>query len=114
MALGMEKLIGLEPSFKKQVEHIVVEMENRGWQIRIVWGKRTNQQNEDLVRKGVASRTSKHLFGKAVDLIDRNVGYSDNKLHKFYSDLAELAKKEGLVWGGDFVRRWDPCHIEAP
>lgn len=88
-------------------------MENRGWNIRIVWGQRTKEENEVLVKKGVASRTSKHLSGEAVDLIDRKVGYSNNRNHKYYKDLSELAKKEGLAWGGNFTQRWDPCHIET-
>ncbi len=112
MAVGMEKLIGLDPGFKKKVEKIVLEMENRGWRIRIVWGGRTKKENDILVKKGVASRISQHLFGKAVDLIDRTVGYTENRSHKFYQDLSELAKKEDVIWGGDFVARWDPCHIE--
>lgn len=76
MAVGIEKLIGLDPRFKKKAEKIISEMEKKGWKIRIVWGKRTHKENEALVKKGVASRTSKHLVGKAVDMIDRNVGYS--------------------------------------
>ncbi len=112
MAIGMEKLIGLEPIFKRKVKNVVIGMENRGWNIRIVWGKRTKKENDELVTKGVASKTSKHLPGKAVDLIDRKVGYSINRNHPYYKNLAELSKKEGLIWGGNFTQRWDPCHIE--
>ena len=114
MAIGMEKMVGLDPIFKKKAEKIVKEMEKRGWKIRIVWGKRTKAENDALVAKGMASKTSKHLNGKGLDLIDRVVGYTDNKSHKFYKDLKELAKQESLVWGGEFNQRWDPCHIEMP
>ena len=114
MAIGMEKMVGLNPIFRKKAGNVVTEMEKRGWKIRIVWGKRTKQENDELVAKGMASRTSQHLHGKGLDLIDRIVGYTNNKSHKFYKDLEELAKKEGLVWGGNFKSRWDPCHIEMP
>lgn len=97
MAIGMNKLIGLDPIFKRKVKIIVREMEKRGWRIRIVWGKRSKVENDILVNKGVASRTSKHLSGKAVDLIDRKVGYSIKKNHQYYKDLSILAKKEGLI-----------------
>ncbi len=108
----MEKLIGLDPIFKRKVKNVVLEMENRGWNIRIVWGKRTQKENDDLVKKGVASRASKHLSGEAADLIDRKVGYTMNRNHQYYKDLSELSKKDGLIWGGNFTQRWDPCHIE--
>ncbi len=49
MAIGMNKLIGLDLRFKKKVKIIVTEMENRGWCIRIVWGKRTKKENDVLV-----------------------------------------------------------------
>ena len=114
MAIGMEKMNGLNPAFKKKAMNVVKEMEKRGWKIRIVWGKRTKEENDVLVAKGKASRTSLHLEGKGLDLIDRVVGYTNNKSHKFYKDLEELAKKEGLVWCGSFTQRWDPCHIEMP
>ncbi len=114
MPVGMEKLYGLQPEFRNKVEKVISEMENRGWSIRIVWGLRTEEENLRLVRKGVASPTSKHLQGKAVDLIDRQTGYTENRDHKFYRDLSELARKHGLIWGGNFRTRWDPCHLEAP
>jgi len=113
VASDMYKLSGLNPGFQVKVRAVVSNMEKRGWRIRIVWGKRTKSENDSLVKKGFASRTSKHLSGKAVDLIDRSVGYSSNKGHQYYKDLKDLANKEGLIWGGSFTQRWDPCHIEA-
>lgn len=114
MPFQQEKLNGLNPIFRGKVDAVIVEMEKRGWNIRIVWGKRTYDENYELVKKGVASLTSKHLDGEAVDLIDRNVGYSSDPAHKYYRDLSEIARREGLKWGGDFSTRWDPCHIELP
>ncbi|RMG58732.1 MAG: M15 family peptidase [Gammaproteobacteria bacterium] len=114
MPIGIEKLYGLQPDFRTKVEKIIHEMEMRGWSIRIVWGARTYEENQRLVNKGVASPHSKHLLGKAVDLIDRKTGYTENRDHRFYKDLSELARKYGLIWGGNFRSRWDPCHLEAP
>jgi len=95
----MNKLIGLEPRFKKKVKHIVTEMENHGWRIRIVWVSEQRLKTIYLVNKGVASCSSKHLSGKAVDLIDRKVGYSIKKNHQYYKDLLQLAKKRRAYLG---------------
>lgn len=72
-------------------------MENRGWNIRIVWGQRTKEENEVLVKKGVASRTSKHLSGEAVDLIDRKVGYSNTGTINTTKIFQNWQKKRGLL-----------------
>ena len=114
MPVGMEKLQGLNFAFSEKIRKVVADMEFKGWNIRVVWGKRTPQENMALVRKGYASRNSKHLTGLAVDLIDRNTGYSNDRNHKYYKDLENIAKKHGLIWGGDFSGRWDPCHVEMP
>lgn len=87
-------------------------MESKGWSIRIVWGVRTKAENDALVEKKLASPSSKHLKGRAVDLVDRQTGYSNDRNHKFYKDLSAIAKRLNLRWGGDFSSRWDPCHIE--
>ena len=90
----MYKLNSLQPNFAKKVRQVVCNMEKRGWRIRIVWGKRTKQENDALVRKGLASRHSKHLTGKACDLAERSLGNAmTNRNHKFYKDLEELATK---------------------
>lgn len=113
MPLDIHKLNSLNPAFRIKIKRIVFELENRGWSIRIIWGKRTKQENDKLVQKGFASRRSKHLTGNAVDLIDRFVGYSNNKNHPFYKDMKELAEKEDLQWRDNFIETWDPCHIES-
>lgn len=114
MATDMHKLNGLDATFQAKVLAVVSEMEKLGWHIRIVWGLRTKAENDALVSQGVASPTSKHLDGKAVDMIDTRVGYDNSPQHKYYQDLGRIAKKYGLVWGGDWISRWDPCHIEMP
>lgn len=112
MSIGNEKLTDLIPSFRKKVVDLISDMESKGWRIRIVWGRRSPSENAALVRAKVASKNSKHLLGKAVDLIDRSVGYSEDRNHPFYKDLEAASNKYGVRWGGDFSTRWDPCHIE--
>ena len=112
--VGREKLAGLDNLFRARALKVIAFLQEKGWQLRIVWGRRTPAENEALVNQGLASLTSKHLDGKALDLIDRGVGYSPNRSHPFYKDMEQACKAAGVVWGGHFSSRWDPCHFEMP
>jgi hypothetical protein len=114
MASDEYKLEDLEPFFKSKVRKLIIELESDGYSIRVVWGKRTKEENDRLHKKGHASRNSKHLEGLAVDLINRRIGYSENPQEPYYLKLEELAEKYNLRWGGHFKHRWDPNHIEEP
>lgn len=113
MAGDHHKLNDLDPEFKSKVLKIIKELEADGYSLRVVWGRRTQEENDKLVKKGMASKTSKHLHGKGVDLINRKIGYSTKKDEPYYKKLEELAAKYGLIWGGNFSSRWDPNHLEA-
>ncbi len=114
MAVGLEKLDTLDPAFAAKARHVVNEMEKLGWNIRIVWGVRSYEENRVLADAGLASKNSKHLTGRALDLIDQRLLYNFTPGHKYAQDLGRIAKSVGLIWGGDFISRWDPCHIELP
>lgn len=93
-------------------------MVEEGYDVRVVWGRRTPEENEALVEKGLASPTSKHLTGNAVDLVNRANPYPNDPGNAYYIDLRDAVDKEGLVWGGrcwgDCTKnRWDPTHFEA-
>ncbi len=111
--LGIEKLNGLDTSFRIKARKVVEKMQAKGWRLRILWGRRTKKENDALVKKGRAKKTSKHLDGKALDLIDRNVAYTNDKNHEYYKDLEQISKEVGITWGGWWKSPWDPCHIEA-
>jgi peptidoglycan L-alanyl-D-glutamate endopeptidase CwlK len=51
---------------------------------------------------------SEHFFGNAVDLEDRGKGES------FYKEIAPVAKKYGLEWGGDWPGWNDYPHFQLP
>lgn len=118
MARHMDKLNRLNPIFKKKAIAVIQDMEKAGWHISVVYGFRTKAQNDALGKN--ASKTSKHLLGLAVDIIDTTVGYNiafKNFSHPFCKDLERICLKYGLYWGGNFVRtnprnRWDPCHFQ--
>ena len=78
-----------------------------------IWGRRTKEENDDLVQKGVASRNSEHLRAKAVDMINRDDPYPDDPQNAYYQDLKAAVERQGLKGGGSFKSRWDPTHFEA-
>jgi hypothetical protein len=102
------------PDFREHARSVVTEMVNKGWDVRVLWGRRTKEENDVLVGRGTASATSKHLTGEAVDLIYRADPYPNDRNHPYYRDLEKEVKKRGLIWGGDFKSRWDPTHFENP
>jgi hypothetical protein len=109
---GLDKLDTLDPAFKAKAEKLIEKMQEKGWDMRVVWGRRTQEENDALVEKGLASKTSKHLEGKGMDLINRADPYPDDHDNQYYKDMEAVAKEVGLTWGGDFSTRWDPTHVE--
>jgi RHS repeat-associated protein len=107
-----EKLDTLDKDFKTKADQVVDKMIEKGWDMRVVWGKRTKAENDELVKQGLASQTSKHLDGKAVDLINRKNPYPDDHDDPYYNDLSETCSEVGVTWGGNFNSRWDPTHFE--
>jgi RHS repeat-associated protein len=114
-----ESLNTLEPGFREPATRVVDRMVDHGYDVRVVWGRRTQAENQVLVEQGLASPTSKHLTGEAVDLINRANPYPNDHNNAYYLHLRDAVLQERLVWGGfcwgDCVRnRWDPTHFEAP
>jgi len=107
------KLAGLNPDFRAKVERVLRELIDKGYPMRIVWGRRTQEENDRLHEEGKAIKNSKHLRGKALDIIHRIHAYrSTPENRQFWEDLRIAAEKQGLIWGGRF-ERYDPTHIEA-
>jgi len=113
MATDEFKLSDLDSQFKSKVIKIIRVLESEGYSLRVIWGKRTKEENDKLIKMGHASENSKHLDGKAVDLINRKIGYSENRNEPYYKRLEELAIEYNLIWGGNFRHRWDPNHLES-
>lgn len=114
MILGMEKLLTCDPSFLPKARAVVLAMAGHGWNLRVVWCLRTFSENQELVLQGKASRDSLHLTGRALDLIDRAWLYDAPHNHPYYMQLRAAAHANGLRWGGDFMSRWDPTHVDMP
>jgi LysM repeat protein len=111
------KLAELKPEFKSKVENVLKDLKAKGWQPKIAEGLRTLEQQKEKVQKGYSkTMNSAHLKGYGADIIDSRYGWSGPaaKLdYKFWKDLGEAAKKQGLVWGGDW-KFVDVGHVEYP
>jgi hypothetical protein len=61
--------------------------------------------------RGSKTTLSQHAFGNAIDINpeDNPLGSAANNLPP---DIAEIAARHGLVWGGNFKGRKDPMHFE--
>ena len=107
-----EKLATLDPAFEPKARAVIADMIALGWHIRVEWGRRTKAENDAL--GGNASKNSLHLTGRALDILDERILYNIAPGDKYAVDLAGIAKKHGLRWGGSFMGRWDPTHVDMP
>lgn len=112
--IGRDKLEGLDPAFRPRAEQVLTDLAERGYRLRVVWGRRTQAENQLLVDQGVASPTSRHLDGQALDFVERSIGYDNANYPQYNAAVQQAAANAGLIWGGNFTTRWDPNHIEMP
>jgi peptidoglycan L-alanyl-D-glutamate endopeptidase CwlK len=118
-----QKLDSLNPEFRKKVEKVILDLKSQGYKPRIDYGWRDLAYQQELVKKGASKTTfSWHNVttdkgepaALAVDFIDnsvfKNKKWDDNA--KFWEDLGKAARKQGLVWGGDWKNFKDRPHVQ--
>jgi len=119
----------LHPVFKEKVNLILVDLRKIGWEPKIIFARRTEEQQRDAIRRG-ASHTMlswhvEHTIGllpagsrlqvvrgNAVDIVDRRYGWegkAKSKEFQFWKDLGTAAHKHGCQWGGD----WKPVKYKG-
>jgi peptidoglycan L-alanyl-D-glutamate endopeptidase CwlK len=138
LSMGQNKNIDtLSPEFKKRVQAFLDSPEARAKNVRIREAKRSpltqlayyvkgrSGQNYPFVHEmfklagfpggawspGITNTNtlgSEHFTGNAIDLEDNGRGDS------FYRELAPIAKKYGLEWGGDWQNFRDTPHFQMP
>ena len=109
-------LQSLEPRFAAKVRRVLEALAAKGWQPVVISGRRTVAQQKKIVAAG-RSRTmkSRHLCGRAADVMDRRHGWKGPAAKpnfKFWTDLGVAARAQGLEWGGDWKRVKDVPHIQ--
>lgn len=97
----------LVPAMRQKVVKTIVEAAKIGYRLRVVESYRTNQRQAELYAQGRTAPgsivtnakpgQSLHEKRRAVDFVDRQKGYDID-----WQAIANLAKKQGLVWGGSF------------
>ena len=109
-------LSGLEPDFRARVKRVLRRLEAKGWQPYVAEGRRTKAQQREKVRLGYSkTMRSKHLVGRAADIVDRRYGWGGPAVKwsfRFWRDLGQAARAEGLTWGGDWKRFKDVAHVQ--
>lgn len=117
---SLDKLITVEPKLQSVVRRAI---ELTKVDFGVIEGIRTVERQEELVAKG-ASKTmkSKHIEGRAVDLMAYIDGRGCWELN-VYDEIADAMKQAaieadvGLVWGAawnvDDIREWEGSMEEA-
>jgi len=92
----------LEPVTRRLVSHVLAEAEQRGIPVMIFETYRSLQRQQELFAHGASRlhRVGVHHYGLACDIV-RAVG-GEPSWRGDFSFLGELARKNGLIWGGDW------------
>ena len=126
------KLAELLPFFRDRVDRILTELEALEWQPKIVYVKRTRQEQAEKVKQGYSKTMNswhvegthavlryagqtERVYGNAVDIVDKRYGWGGKAAatnFAFWKDLGRIAKAHGCSWGGDWKRFKDVAHIE--
>lgn len=110
-------LKNLNPEMRKRTEQLIAYANSNGYDVKIISGKRTNEEQKRLQEKyadqpGRAAKRSAHCVGKAIDIevVPRNGVESADE---GYNLLGKYAKNElGMRWGGDFKSYRERWHFD--
>ena len=104
--LSMERLEGVDERLKA----VVIECAARcKFPFNVSEGLRTVEKQREYVRQGKSkTMKSKHLTGKAVDLVDWS------RFEELADLMFQVASDQGvaIVWGGNWKTFVDKCHFE--
>jgi hypothetical protein len=110
-------MAGLDPVLQEKIPLIMDDLRAKGWQPKIASAIRTPEEQAEKVRLGYSkTMNSKHLKGKAVDIVDERYGWKGdaaNPDYQFWKDLGEAALRHGLQWGGNWKTFRDVAHIQT-
>jgi peptidoglycan L-alanyl-D-glutamate endopeptidase CwlK len=129
----IDKLLGVHVRVATAAERIIGAMGVLGFRMIVTDGVRTTAQQQALFAKGRHGnpgpivtkadgllRRSNHQakldgFGYAVDMCflvgSGQASWDPSLPWRLYG---EMAKAQGLAWGGEFTTFMDKCHIELP
>lgn len=117
-----KKLQSMTPQLAIKVRNVVSALSKRGFQPKVFYGWRSVQVQARLYAEGKSKvKFSFHNAQKpdgtpnayAADIIDQRFAWTPQAdTSGFWKALGEEAKRQGLVWGGDWASFRDWAHVQ--
>jgi tape measure domain-containing protein len=101
---GKSALVNIEHAPKFQ--QMISDLEKRGYKISDVQG-----YNDRNIRG--SSKLSNHALGNAIDINPARNPMGSKLITDLPPDVSEMARRNGLGWGGDWKTRKDAMHFEV-
>lgn len=112
--LSTGNMNGFDPKLAGMLPGILSDLRAKGWEPYIASGLRTPDEQRQKVAQGYSqTMNSKHLVGKAADIVDQRYGWDGNQAQQFFHDLGQAAQAHGATWGGNWKSFPDPAHIQV-
>jgi len=107
-------LTKLHPAFQPKIEGLLEALEALGTPARLWETLRTPKRGEWLKAQGRSRNgaRSMHIFGLAADVICAAHRWRCPRSCGFFSNVGEVARGEGLTWGGDWTTIVDRPHVQ--
>ena len=113
-------LTGVDPRLMEIAKEIIDSLRKQGFEAYIHNGMRTQAQADANAKKGIGIKNSKHVLGKAVDIIDKRYAWNDKYMKEimlFRAAYGKLTDKyPEITWGGNWNKSYgvlgDWAHIE--
>jgi|TARA_R110000787_G_scaffold96592_3_gene200041 hypothetical protein len=110
----------LNPKAKAKLKKFIKRVQDElGYQVVLTSGYRTFAEQESLYNNGKTTSQagdSFHNYGMAIDINAVKLGawlrMGSSKYSWENSGIVDIAKEEGLRWGGDFSNFYDPVHFD--
>ena len=118
-----EELSYLDPIAKDIADRVYKEWETNGEEVLITDAYRSNDEQDALYAKGrtepgpvvtnASGGYSLHNYGVAIDIVPITPnGEADWSDYDSFERLANVAKKHGMEWGGDWTSFPDAPHLQ--
>ena len=118
---GYETKYGIHPILDKKLRIIIKEANSKGIDLRVIEGYRSLEKQKYYFSKGriidgnivtnALPGLSLHNYGWAVDVCPYKNGKPYWKSSR-WKEIGAMAKKQGLIWGGDWKRLKDVPHLQ--
>jgi peptidoglycan hydrolase-like protein with peptidoglycan-binding domain len=117
-----KKIQSLNPLLRPKVRNILDTLKKQGYQPKVFYGWRSVAVQLEIVKAGNSTvKFSFHNAQKsdgtpnayAADIVDSRYGWAKAaETAGFWKALGAEAKKQGLVWGGDWKKFTDVAHVQ--